>query len=160
MKPVPALTYDEIARFWSKVRVGKPNQCWVWRAGKYASGYGQFKTRGKSYKAPRIAFTLAYHDPGQLNALHRCDNRACCNPRHVWLGTLSDNNKDRARKGRSAVNIYPSKGEKNGRAKLTVKDVRWIRRSPLLNIEVARKLGVSDTLISDIRLRKTWKHVA
>lgn len=159
-KPIPKLEWHEVARFWSKVAVRKPNECWEWQAGKYESGYGQFKTRGVGYKATRIAYSLSTGaDPAEWNVLHTCDNRACCNPRHFWLGTLADNNKDRAKKGRSAINIFPSRGEDNGRAKLTEEDVLVIRASSLSNAALAEAYSMSDQMISRIRSKKAWAHV-
>lgn len=159
MKRIPTLKYGEIARFWSKVDVCSPGQCWDWQAGKYASGYGQFKTRGRSYKAPRVAYAIATgKDPGELNVLHTCDNRPCCNPKHLWRGTLGDNNRDRAAKGRTV--IRPRMGESHPRAVLTNQIVRSIRRSKRSHASLGRQHGVHENTIAAIRQRKIWKHVA
>jgi|SRR5208282_520947 len=159
-KPIPKLTGEEIERFWSKVTKAGVDDCWNWHAGKYDSGYGQFKIRQISYRSPRIVYYLSRgRDPGPLNVLHTCDNRACCNPNHLWHGTLDDNNKDRARKHRSAINKNPNPGETNGRVKLTTGDVLEIRRSKKSNAEMAVKKGVSNQLVSRIRLGELWKHL-
>lgn len=158
---MPEMTDDDISRFLSKVSVGGRNECWPWTAGTYHFGHGQFKVSGTSYKSSRIAYFLATDiDPGDLNVLHSCDNPPCCNPRHLFPGTLDDNNKDRAAKGRSVVGYHDYRGEKNPRAKLTASQVRAIRRSNELQIVLANRYGVTDRMISRIKSRIAWKHVA
>lgn len=99
------------ARFWSKVdRSAGPDGCWPYR-GALVRGYGRFVlswdrpgngARVKIVRAHRYAFRLARgRDPlPGLDLCHRCDNRACCNPAHLWEGTRRDNMQDASRKGR------------------------------------------------------------
>lgn len=158
---MPAMTNDDISRFLSKVRIGGRNECWPWTAGTYHFGHGQFKVNGKSYKSSRIAYFLTTGiDPGSLNVLHSCDNPPCCNPRHLFPGTLDANNKDRAAKGRSVVGYCDRRGTKNGRSKLTPRRVRAIRRSRKPNVELAVIHKISDQMVSRIKSRQAWKHVA
>ena len=86
-------------RFWEKVR--KADGCWEWIGRTNAYGYGIF-TRGHTEKilAHRMAWMLMRGDTKELFCLHRCDNRRCVNPAHLFLGTQSDNLKDMWRKGR------------------------------------------------------------
>lgn len=89
-------------RFWSKV--DRSGDCWMWTASRNASGYGRFggSNSGGSYLAHRMCWEL--HNgpiPDGLCVLHRCDNPACVNPAHLWLGTRDDNNKDKTAKGRN-----------------------------------------------------------
>lgn len=137
------------ALFWSKVDVRSDAVCWPWAAGKNAKGYGRFCD---DY-AHRVAYRLWNGvDPGPAMVCHRCDNPACCNPVHLFLGDAAVNNADRTRKGRTRA---PS-GERHGRAKLTTEQVDEIRQSDERGIDLARKFGVAQSTISEIRSYK-WR---
>jgi DNA invertase Pin-like site-specific DNA recombinase len=103
-----------------------------------------------------------------MHVCHTCDNRACCNPSHLFVGTAADNNADRARKGRSAPRHkiwavqHPPKGERNGRAKLTEGDVREARalhKSGMTTQEIAKQFSVSNGTIWFIVSGVNWTHV-
>lgn len=95
-------------RFWAKVKpnpkrsyAGKP--CWEWQGATSEKGYGKFKLNGAVMRTNRVAWILANGMISDaLHVLHRCDNPACCNPAHLFLGTNQDNVNDRERKGRGA----------------------------------------------------------
>jgi hypothetical protein len=151
-----------IARFWSKVDRGAPDECWEWRAYRMPNGYGQMGIGRKVFTAHRLAYCIgAGVDVGAIAdwcVMHSCDNRACVNPAHLSLGTYLDNNRDMARKGRR-VNL---KGEAAGRAKLTEADVLAIRAARARGVpvlELAARYGVYHSQICNIALRKTWKHI-
>lgn len=89
-------------RFWSKVDVRGPDDCWEWQGQKNRGGYGVNYRVGACRMAHRQAwemFTRSKVPDGQF-VLHRCDNRPCCNPAHHFLGTKTDNAIDMYRKGR------------------------------------------------------------
>jgi len=88
------------------------------------------------------------------HVLHSCDNTCCINPRHLSRGTHQENMADRNTKGRQA------RGESSGHAKLTEKDVSFIRSSSLRNKELSQMFGVHNSTISRIRSHDKWKHVA
>lgn len=101
---------DPVARFWSHVdRSAGPEGCWPWTACKTIHGYGWTRTGGIGHSAHRVAYTIANGPiPDGLVVCHRCDNRPCCNPAHLWLGTSADNAADCSAKGRTA------RGDRNG----------------------------------------------
>jgi hypothetical protein len=143
-------------QFWPRVAVGKPNECWEWLGPRHKRGYGRLNWMGKANKAHRVAMSLTDGDwNSPLHVLHHCDNPPCCNPAHLWRGTNRENYDDMASKGRRAI----LRGEEHGMAKLTADQVRYIRTSPKFGSELARELGVSDTLIYHIIKRRKWKHV-
>lgn len=91
---------DDLKRFWSKVTKGKPNECWVWH-GANVRGYGQFWFRGKKARASRASWSIHFGEiKNGLWVLHKCDNPPCVNPKHLFLGTRSDNMLDCFKKGR------------------------------------------------------------
>lgn len=117
--------------FWSRVEKRNEDECWPWRPKPHKSGYGQFKHRGGTYKAHRVAFALTVGgiewstgESGSRGALvlHKCDNRRCCNPAHLFLGGQDANIKDAATKQRMAH------GEEHVLAKLTVAQVVEIKK--------------------------------
>lgn len=86
-------------RFWSKV--DKTGECWLWKAGLYANGYGQFSVNKAKVYAHRFAWQAATGE--QINGkiiCHTCDVRACVNPAHLFSGTQLDNMRDMRSKGR------------------------------------------------------------
>jgi hypothetical protein len=150
-------------RFWSKVGRGASDECWPWLASvrRKDEGYGAFWLNGKHQPANRVAYELKYGpiEDCALEVCHRCDNPACCNPGHMFLGTRRDNNDDKVSKKRHAF------GSKNGVAKLTEAQVAEIKRQkpagrapPGYRLGLAREYGVKRGTITDIWSR-SWKHV-
>lgn len=141
-------------RFWKKVR--KTNSCWLWTGGT-REGYGRIMLNWKRYSTHRISWEI--HNgkiPNGLCVLHRCDVPKCVNPKHLWLGTTNDNNKDRARKGRS-VGLCSSK---NGNSVLKESDMYKIFQMRGKNMpyhKIAKHFNVDTTTIWHIFIGRTWK---
>jgi hypothetical protein len=165
MSPLPAISAKVAARFWSKVdRSGGSDACWPWIAGRFSNGYGAFRVGGRPHAAHRVALVLSGAELGGLAALHHCDNPPCCNPAHLFVGTLSDNARDMIAKGRGpSQNGHSPKGERHGSAKLTEPDVRRIREQLAAGeprIVIAATFAVSPAAVWLIERGRTWRHVA
>jgi len=155
-RPIPKPTGADTERFWSKVDRRAPNECWPWIASRQDGGRGMIRLARRLYKAPRVAYLLATgSDPGQQDVCHTCDNPACCNPKHLWLGTRAENNDDRDAKGHQVA----FQGERHPNAILTEPQVRQILGSNLTNVYLASVYGVSQCTVSAIRHRRLWRHV-
>lgn len=165
-KRIPKLTLTQINRFWMHVDLsGGPDACWLWTGFLRPNGYGIVGINGNEYRAHRISYSLEYG--GIKNdrwVLHHCDVRACVNPRHLFLGTPKDNSQDAVRKGRN-TRLF---GERNGKAKLTRRQVISIKRlladqaagkCGLYLYRIARLYGVSPATISYLKNGGRWDFV-
>ena len=170
-----------------------PDVCWNWpKSLNPQTGYGQLSTwqDGKRVllTTHRVSYT-AFHGgiPEGLSVLHKCDNRRCINPAHLYAGTQADNMHDCISRDRYAkthkppaiiwqkqfpervkrgaehpVAIDPScmpRGEKHPGSKITEADVLEIRNSKETGIAMAKKFGLTPSTVSSIRTRQIWKHV-
>lgn len=90
-----------IRLFWEKVNIRGAEECWEWHAGRNRYGYGNFKCKGKTISAHRLAWSLTHGEiPPGLCVCHKCDNPPCCNPAHLFLETSKGNTRDSVSKGR------------------------------------------------------------
>lgn len=104
-------------RFREKFKI-RTNGCHEWQATRHSNGYGQMRIETVAEYAHRIAWRLAYGEiPEGMYVLHRCDNRRCVNPEHLYLGNQSINIADAKRKGRMV-------GGKN-RRKVAKQKIPW-----------------------------------
>ena len=139
-------------------RVRKTEGCWLWQGSLNPKGYGMMSIDSRPRLVHRISWQVAHGPiPGGAFVLHKCDNPICVRPDHLFLGTQQDNMSDMVAKGRHNPGHVP--GEKNGCSKLTEVQVRSIRQSNLPGVVLARKYGISPAQISDIRNRKSWRHL-
>ncbi len=147
--PVRQRTPEE--RFMALVQPDGLFGCWAFRGHLESNGYGRFYLEGRSTWAHRAAYRLFVGPVAAgLDVCHRCDNRRCVNPAHLFLGTRAENMADAAAKGRT------TRGERSGTAKLTLRDVQAIRASAELGSVLARQLGVSPRLVQLVRKGERW----
>lgn len=145
--------------FWSRIRKNSPVSCWIW-TGATLDGYGSLGINGKHIKAHRFAYEQYYGPiPKGMLCCHRCDNRACVNPVHLFLGHPKDNSRDMVNKGRSL------RGERQPRAKLTEQEVTFVKahfipyNSAFGVTALATKFQVSQSTIRSALKGRSWKHV-
>jgi len=159
-RPVPLLDPKQTARFQAKVHRQAITECWEWTAHVSTSGYGLFRVGKRMVSAHRLAYFLGNKtQPGELHVLHRCDNKLCCNPTHLFLGTNRDNIDDYAAKGLSRNLGHTQIGERNGHARLTERDVLAMRASGDSQCSIAARYGISQAMVSKIKRRKRWMHL-
>lgn len=151
---------SETQRFLRRVNIGCKSECWEWQGSRNKPGWhGQWRSKGGAIELThRAAFRLFRGEiPEGMHVLHRCDNPACVNPDHLFLGTQSDNAKDMWAKKRARPKRQI--GEQHGMAKLTASIVLEIRASTESGKAIAERLGIATTTVCDIRKRRTWKHI-
>jgi len=144
-------------RFWNRVKIGKKDECWQW-LGCLNNGYGRVNIGDHQVDyAHRVAYELYYGKiPAELFVLHKCDNRVCVNPHHLFVGTHQDNVDDMVSKRRHAH---------GARARHAVLDEtkvrkileRYARGAKITDLSI--KFSVSWTTIYHIVRRETWAHV-
>lgn len=149
-------------RFFSKIE--KTDTCWNWIGIKWPSGYGDFRTykdnKAVSTSAHRYSWELHFGEiPEGMYVLHKCDNRKCVNPDHLFIGSQKENIQDMVNKGRAPINAL--KGTDNPRSKLTWEQVVEIRRlyieTHLGLAKIGKMFGVSKHSISMIVKNKSYK---
>lgn len=169
-------------------------KCWLWTAGTLSNGYGCFSMFGRMRRPHRVSWLIhngiipkgaGFHG---TCVLHKCDNRSCVNPEHLFLGTITDNVRDMEAKGRSyhpsgdqnGIRKHPEvlkrgkehywhinshlmpRGSKCKQAKLNeeqVRQIRLLRKEGFSRFDLAVKFSVSASLIQKIVHNDIWKHV-
>lgn len=162
-KTVKDMQIDQnvINRFLAHVRVNSASDCWEWTGYVMPNGYGSFKYLRKGIYAHRMSYLIHKGDiPEGMFVCHACDNRACVNPDHIWVGTGKDNANDRDSKNRHWVQC----GVKSWNARFTEGDVRNIRKQANeggrgIQTRLAREYGAAKSTIRDIITGHTWAHV-
>ncbi len=151
-----------IASFWSKLKVGTPEDCWEWLAYINKTGYGWMNIGGKkskpAHRVSALIHGLIKSIDDVAHVLHKCDNTKCCNPHHLFIGTHADNMRDKAIKGRARTR--PQHGETNPMSKLTQNEVNLIRglyfSANFSQSKLAKKFGVRQPHISRIVNQVRW----
>jgi hypothetical protein len=123
--------------------------CWVWQRSYRGNGYAQLTLSGRRQVAGHRAAWSAYRGaiPQGMYVCHRCDNPACCNPDHLFLGTAKENTRDCMSKGR----LRP--GKAGGARKLSGEQIAMIpalRAIGMLQREIGAALGVSQVRVSQV----------
>ena len=142
--------------FWDKVRILGEDDCWEWTGFiNPRTGYGQVSLEGYTRRVHRVAYESRnglISKPDQV-VRHICHNKSCCNPKHLVLGTQSENYFDSYRVDRH------SRGERHGMSKLTDGIVKKIFSSPGTERGIAKVFGVSQRCVHNIKHGIGWKHL-
>lgn len=153
-------------RLWRSVERNGPDECWPWKAKRKIKGYGILSRAGRgsgAILAHRAAWELtngpipdgAGHHGTVVR--HKCDNRLCCNPAHLEIGTQGQNVADMDAKGRRVT--VTKRGSDHHNSRFTDADIRYIRRSSASNADLGREFKCARQVIGNIRNRKSWKHI-
>lgn len=191
MKPVQNLglrsdpkymSMNQVDRFWARVTKVEDDSCWEWIGYCGKLGYGKVRLYGRDMPSHRAAYLLSKGEiPDGLCVCHACDNRKCCNPSHLWLGTMKQNSQDMVTKGRSPNQIYRQymprgdahyyarhpeaipRGSQKPAAKLNEAIVLEARRRYAAGDatvgDLAKKYGVTDATMRYAVTGKQWRHV-
>ena len=145
-------------RFWEKVKTQGENDCWWWIASLDTRGYGNIGSDGGKplMRAHRVAYQLMVGPiPPGLVVCHSCDNRACVNPRHLFVGTQRENVRDMIRKGRRRS--YAGEGAPS--AKLSNDQVIAIRIDQRRTQDIISTYQISSSTVYSIRAHQSWRHL-
>lgn len=133
------------------------NGCWKWQRFINEKGYGIFSYKNKRQRAHRTSYEIFVGEiPNGMFVCHKCDVRDCVNPRHLFLGTAFDNNKDMEKKGRHV------RGESHPLSKITAKEVMAMRIMHFTGAstkEVSLAFGKRKTWVGSILRMERWKHL-
>jgi len=149
----------DIDRFMSNINKVIESGCWEWKNSVVCHGYGNIKINKKNIRVHRFSYELHYGEfEPELHVLHKCDNRKCVNPEHLFLGINKDNVDDKVSKDRQA------QGSQNGNSLLNenqVKEIKVLLQNKYYGYikDMCEKYDVSERCIFDIKLGRTWKHI-
>jgi len=163
----PFRTYEtDEERFLAKVtKVKKANGCWEWISSRDRSGYGVFLYNKKVIPAHRISWQFFIGEiPKNKIICHKCDNRLCVNPKHLFVGTHKENAVDCSKKSRNISQTNPEKipkGEKHGNAQSSNKIILEIfKKSSNFSLnELSKIYQLRKNYIKDILTGRTWNSI-
>lgn len=137
-----------IERFLKKIQFNQQTNCWEWIGAKGANGYGNMTIHGKQITPHRFSFKVFKGPVRSKLVLHKCDNRLCVNPDHLYIGTYQDNSRDESIRGNHKLSNE------------NVKQIRALRDEGKTQVELASLFNVSRRYVRNILLGKLRRYVA
>jgi hypothetical protein len=138
---------NQMTDIWSKIDIGDENQCWNWLRGT-RNGYGHFCSNYQGFYAHRVVWELFNNKEApkgkQFHVMHSCNNKLCCNPKHLSIGTASKNTKDAVDDGLSY-----------GNTRYSDEIIRKIRNDNRSQLKIAADYGISQSHISRIKRKQS-----
>lgn len=139
------------------------DQCWEWQGKINESGYGILNVRESGKKIDILAHRESYkihkgEIPCGLCVLHKCDNTACINPEHLWVGTQKENAQDCVKKGRFFNGHARSKASGKIKEEQVV-EMRELYKNGISRKELQEKYKLSQSQVSGILTYKFWRHI-
>ena len=131
----------EEERFWSKVKIATPDECWEWQDFCDKFGYGHFRTRVRMIRSHRYSLQLSVGrtlEPHEY-ACHKCNNTSCVNPNHLYVGSQKENMQDMS-------NARTVRGGNNSRSKVTdlqVIRMQKLRQEGMKVVDISNLFGIS-----------------
>lgn len=154
-------------RFFEKINKVESG-CWEWSGAIGSHGYGNFaigseRSSRKTEYAHRAAWLIIHGPiPDGMVVCHRCDNKRCVNPEHLFIGTQHENVRDCIIKGRANYRSGPNpkiQGVRHPNARLSEEQVKAIFSDMRPYSKIASDLGVSVSTVHNIKTHKGWNHV-
>jgi len=147
---------DQVRQRFDDKWIEHKNGCHIWVASTWKDGYGSFRCEGRPQGAHRVAYKMHKGEiPEGMHVCHTCDEPACVNPEHLWVGTDADNAADRDEKGR----LGDRRGINNGNARITEEMAREIYHMPGRFKDIACIYRISDVQVSRIKTKESWRHI-
>lgn len=146
-----------IDRIFDRIEIDPVTRCWNWTGCLINSGYAQISTNNKDILVHRIMYQYIHGNipTDKPLILHRCDNRKCCNPLHLYAGTHQNNTDDRIKRNPAAW-IPGSKGKIS---ELTDQHILEIRSAKESNRILSERYNVNLIIIHYIQTGQIYKHI-